>query len=76
MRMRTSLAAGALAVAAILGSAGTALAHDGDDHHSGGATSACGTFAAATGGNAAYGSKCSHSRWDGMFQGHDGFGEH
>ncbi|MFG3280488.1 hypothetical protein [Streptomyces sp. NPDC048111] len=73
MRIRTTLAAGALAVAAILGSAGTALAHDGDDHHSGGKLGACGTFAAAGGGHASYGSGCLHSEWDSMF-GHRGFG--
>ncbi|MCX5387397.1 hypothetical protein [Streptomyces sp. NBC_00083] len=74
MRMRTSLAAGVLAVTAILGSTGTALAHDrDDDHQSGGRTSSCGTFAAAGDGHAAYGSACKHSEWMGHmgWMGHD-----
>ncbi|MFG2717873.1 hypothetical protein ACGFW5_06140 [Streptomyces sp. NPDC048416] len=77
MRMRTTLAAGALAVAAILGSTGTALAHDrDDDHHSGGKTAACGSFAATMGmGHAAVGNGCKYSSWEGMM--HDyGFQNH
>ncbi|MFE9401563.1 hypothetical protein ACFYNY_07295 [Streptomyces sp. NPDC006530] len=74
MRMRTTLAAGALAVAAILGSTGTALAHDGyDNHHSGGGSGACGQFAAADGGHAAWGNGCKHSQWQGMMPGHGGY---
>ncbi|MFE4856630.1 hypothetical protein [Streptomyces sp. NPDC056670] len=74
MRMRTTLAAGALAIVAVLGSTGTALAHDrDDDHHSGGETSACGSFAGAGGGHAAWGSGCLHSQWEGKFQGHHRF---
>ncbi|GHB36659.1 hypothetical protein GCM10010331_25100 [Streptomyces xanthochromogenes] len=69
MRMRTTLAAGALAIAAVLGSTGTALAHDRDDHHSGGETSACGSFAGAGGGHAAWGSGCMHSQWEGRYPG-------
>ncbi|MET9532346.1 hypothetical protein ABZY02_17485 [Streptomyces sp. NPDC006649] len=68
MRMRTALAAGVLAAAAILGTTGTALAQDRDDHHSGGETSACGSFAGG-GGHSAWGSGCMHSQWEGMYPG-------
>ncbi|MEU3368909.1 hypothetical protein ABZ734_00210 [Streptomyces sp. NPDC006660] len=76
MRMRTTLTAGVLAVAAILGSTGTALAHDRDDHYSSGRKGSCATFAAANGGNASFGSACKHSEWMGQMGGWMGHHSH
>ncbi|MFJ4921093.1 hypothetical protein [Streptomyces sp. NPDC088725] len=44
MRIRTALAAGVLATAALLGGAGSALAAGGHDHHEGGAAAIEGGF--------------------------------
>ncbi|RCH67819.1 hypothetical protein DT019_16405 [Streptomyces sp. SDr-06] len=64
--MRTTLAAGLLAVAAVLGGAGSALAHDHyDDHRSEGDMKACGTFAGANMGHAFYGDGCVQGHWQG-----------
>ncbi|MEU4507451.1 hypothetical protein [Streptomyces sp. NPDC024089] len=61
--LRTPLATGVVAVAEILGGAGSAPAHDRDDEHRpGGETSVCGTFVGA-------GNGCLHAPWEGMYPG-------
>ncbi|MFJ2610024.1 hypothetical protein ACIQOU_06100 [Streptomyces sp. NPDC091279] len=69
--MRTTLAAGVLAAAAIFGSAGSALAHDYDDHHgSRGETAGCGIVAGAANGKGFYAEGCGGSRWEGAAPNH------
>ncbi|MFS8198994.1 hypothetical protein ACLVWQ_09905 (plasmid) [Streptomyces sp. CWNU-52B] len=64
--MRTILA-GVFAAAAILGSAGSALATDHDGHRNEGDFRACGQIAGAGGGHAFYGNGCVESHWAGEF---------
>lgn len=67
MRMRTTLAAGVLAAAAILGSAGSALAHGGpEDHGPSGGFKACGMLAGAGGGHGYYANGCAEAHWKGV----------
>jgi hypothetical protein len=68
MRVRTILAAGAFAVTAILGSAGSALADDHDEHRSEGDFRICGQFAGAGDGHASYGAGCAEAHWKGDAQ--------
>ncbi|MDT0439826.1 MULTISPECIES: hypothetical protein [Streptomyces] len=65
MRMRTTIAAGLLAVTAVLGSAGSALAHDRGDDHSSGGFAACGMVAGAGNGHGFYGNGCAGAHWKG-----------
>ncbi|QCN84179.1 hypothetical protein DDJ31_03650 [Streptomyces griseoviridis] len=66
--MRTTLAAGLLAVTAVLGSAGSALAHDRHDDHSGGGFKACGMVAGAGNGKGFYANGCAEAHWQGTVQ--------
>ncbi len=70
MRVCTILAAGAFAVTAILGSAGSALADDHDEHRSEGAFRVSGQFAGAGDGHAFCGAGCAESHWEGDGQEH------
>ncbi|WP_188114111.1 MULTISPECIES: hypothetical protein [Streptomyces] len=63
MRVRTFLAAGAFAVTAILGSAGSALADEHDESRNEGGFRACGEFAGAGHGDAYYGEGCAAGHW-------------
>ncbi|MET7680690.1 hypothetical protein [Streptomyces sp. NPDC005423] len=61
MRVRTTLAIGVLAVTAILGGAGSALA----DNHNEGDVKSCGQFAGAADGRAFWGERCTQIHWVG-----------
>ncbi|MFJ2262857.1 hypothetical protein ACIOKD_31890 [Streptomyces sp. NPDC087844] len=73
MRVRTILAAGVFAATAILGSAGAAIADDGDERHNDGRNDsryegdfrACGMLSGAGDGHAYYGNGCAEAHWEG-----------
>ncbi|WP_369217293.1 hypothetical protein [Streptomyces flavofungini] len=69
MRVRTTLAAGVLAVAALMGSAGSALAND-DGYRNEGGFRACGQFAGTGHHTTFWGEGCSSGHWAG--DGHRG----
>ncbi|NSL43892.1 hypothetical protein [Streptomyces sp. 8P21H-1] len=65
MRVRTILSAGVFAFTAVLGGAGSALADEHDESHSGGEFRICGQFAHAEDSSASWGTGCAESRWVG-----------